>query len=76
MLTAPLVAQLFRRKCLMRRVNVAVRRSAPPVTVNDDEVKKQRREDSHFYLWVTIAFNEEIRENDSQLSFGCPTTLA
>ena len=38
----------------MRRVNVAVRRSAAPVTVNDDEVKKQRREDSHFYLWVTI----------------------
>src|SRR5258708_12421472 len=29
----------------MRRVNVAVRRSAAPVTVNDDEVKKQRRED-------------------------------
>jgi len=30
---------------------------------------------SHFYLWVTIAFNEEINENDGQLSFGCPTTL-
>src|SRR6266436_535937 len=29
----------------MRRVNVAVRRSAAPATVNDDEVKKQRRED-------------------------------